>query len=128
MKREELKALELTDEQVNSVMKLFGKSVTELQNGLSAAQARILARHFHPTDKARNVRKKSPAFPLQKARGFLSLTPDSSAMGSGFYAFFIGLLVLDSRYAMIACTCSSVAVEIACESFPNALYLLSPKE
>ncbi len=39
MKREDLKALELTDEQVNSVMKLYGKSIVELQNGLSAAQA-----------------------------------------------------------------------------------------
>jgi hypothetical protein len=39
MKREELEALELTSEQVNAVMKLYGKSVTELQSGLSAAQA-----------------------------------------------------------------------------------------
>ena len=39
MKREELKALELTDEQVNAVMKMYGKSITELQNGLSTAQA-----------------------------------------------------------------------------------------
>ena len=39
MKREVLKALGLTDEQVNGVMKEFGKSITELQNGLSAAQA-----------------------------------------------------------------------------------------
>lgn len=38
MKRDELKALELTDEQVNGVMKLFGQSVVELQNGLTAAQ------------------------------------------------------------------------------------------
>ena len=35
MKREELKALELSDEQVNSVMKLYGKSITELQNGFT---------------------------------------------------------------------------------------------
>lgn len=39
MNREVLKALGLSDEQVNGVMKEFGKSVTELQNGLSAAQA-----------------------------------------------------------------------------------------
>lgn len=39
MNREVLKALGLTDEQVNGVMKEFGKSITELQNGLSAAQA-----------------------------------------------------------------------------------------
>ena len=38
MKRDELKALELTDEQVNAVMKLYGKSITELQNGLTTAQ------------------------------------------------------------------------------------------
>ena len=38
MKRDELKALELTDEQVNGVMKLYGKSITELQNGLTTAQ------------------------------------------------------------------------------------------
>ena len=38
MKRDELKALELTDEQVNAVMKLYGKSITELQNGLTMAQ------------------------------------------------------------------------------------------
>ena len=35
MKREELEALELTSEQVNAVMKLYGKSVTELQSGLN---------------------------------------------------------------------------------------------
>ena len=39
MNREELKALELTDEQVNAVMKMYGSSITELQNGLSTAQA-----------------------------------------------------------------------------------------
>ena len=39
MKRDDLKALELTDEQVNSVMKMYGKAVAELQNGLSAAQS-----------------------------------------------------------------------------------------
>ena len=39
MKRDELKALELTDEQVNAVMKLHGISITELHNGISAAQA-----------------------------------------------------------------------------------------
>lgn len=39
MNRDELKALELSDEQINGVMKLYGKSVVELQNGLSAAQA-----------------------------------------------------------------------------------------
>ena len=39
MKREELKALELTDEQVNAIMKMYGKSIPELQNGLSTAQA-----------------------------------------------------------------------------------------
>lgn len=39
MKRDDLKALELTDEQVNSVMKMYGKAITELQNGLSAAQS-----------------------------------------------------------------------------------------
>ncbi len=38
MKREELKALDLTDEQVNAVMKLYGASITELQNGLTTAQ------------------------------------------------------------------------------------------
>ena len=38
MKREELKALELTDEQVSAVMKLYGASITELQNGLTTAQ------------------------------------------------------------------------------------------
>jgi hypothetical protein len=39
MNREELIALALTDEQVNGVMKLHGKAIVELQNGLSAAQA-----------------------------------------------------------------------------------------
>ena len=39
MKREELKALDLTDEQVNSVMKLYGKAIVELQNGMTTAQA-----------------------------------------------------------------------------------------
>ena len=39
MKREELKALDLTDEQVNAVMKLYGNSIVELQNGMSTAQA-----------------------------------------------------------------------------------------
>lgn len=39
MKREELEALELTGEQINAVMKLYGKAVTELQSGLSAAVA-----------------------------------------------------------------------------------------
>lgn len=39
MNREELIALSLTDEQVNGVMKLHGKAIVELQNGLSAAQA-----------------------------------------------------------------------------------------
>ena len=39
MKREDLKALELTDEQVNAVMRLHGMSITELHNGISAAQA-----------------------------------------------------------------------------------------
>lgn len=39
MKRDELKALELTDEQVNAVMKLYGQSVVELQNGMATAQA-----------------------------------------------------------------------------------------
>lgn len=39
MKREELKALELTDEQINAVMRLHGMSITELHNGISAAQA-----------------------------------------------------------------------------------------
>lgn len=39
MNREVLKALGLTDEQVNGVMKEYGKSITELQNGLSTAQA-----------------------------------------------------------------------------------------
>ena len=39
MKREELKALVLTDEQVNAVMKLYGISIVELQNGMSTAQA-----------------------------------------------------------------------------------------
>lgn len=38
MKRDELKALELTDEQVNAVMKMYGQSIVELQNGLTAAQ------------------------------------------------------------------------------------------
>ena len=38
MKRDELKALELTDDQVNAVMKLYGASITELQNGLTTAQ------------------------------------------------------------------------------------------
>lgn len=39
MKREELKALDLTDEQVASVMKMYGASVTELHNGLTSAQS-----------------------------------------------------------------------------------------
>ncbi len=39
MKREELKALELTDEQINAVMRLHGFSITELHNGIRAAQA-----------------------------------------------------------------------------------------
>ena len=39
MKREELKALELTDDQVNAVMRMHGAAVTELHNGISAAQA-----------------------------------------------------------------------------------------
>ena len=39
MKREELKALELTDDQVNAVMRLHGLAITELHNGISAAQA-----------------------------------------------------------------------------------------
>lgn len=39
MNREALKALELSDEQVNGVMKLYGKAIVELQNGLTAAQA-----------------------------------------------------------------------------------------
>lgn len=39
MKREELKALELTDEQINAVMKLHGAAITELHNGISVAQA-----------------------------------------------------------------------------------------
>jgi hypothetical protein len=38
MNREALKTLGLTDEQVNEVMKAYGKSIVELQNGLSAAQ------------------------------------------------------------------------------------------
>ena len=38
MKSEELKALELTDEQVGAVMRLYGESVTELQNGLTTAK------------------------------------------------------------------------------------------
>ena len=39
MKREELRALELTDEQINAVMKLHGLAITELHNGISVAQA-----------------------------------------------------------------------------------------
>lgn len=39
MNREVLKALGLSDEQVNGVMKEYGKSIVELQNGLTAAQA-----------------------------------------------------------------------------------------
>lgn len=39
MNREALKALGLSDEQVNGVMKEYGRSIVELQNGLSAAQA-----------------------------------------------------------------------------------------
>ena len=38
MKRDELKALDLTDEQVATIMQMYGKSVTELHNGLTAAQ------------------------------------------------------------------------------------------
>ena len=39
MKREELKALGLTDEQINGVMENYGKSVKELQDGLTTAQS-----------------------------------------------------------------------------------------
>lgn len=39
MNREVLLALGLSDEQVNGVMKEYGKSIVELQKGLSAAQA-----------------------------------------------------------------------------------------
>lgn len=39
MKREELKALGLTDEQINVVMENYGKSVKELQDGLTTAQS-----------------------------------------------------------------------------------------
>ncbi len=39
MNREALVALGLSDEQVNGVMKEYGKSIVELQKGLSAAQA-----------------------------------------------------------------------------------------
>ena len=39
MNREVLKALGLSDEQMNGVMKEYGKSIVELQNGLTAAQA-----------------------------------------------------------------------------------------
>mgnify|MGYP001150218915 CR=1 FL=1 len=39
MKREELKALGLTDEQINGVIENYGKSVKELQDGLTTAQS-----------------------------------------------------------------------------------------
>lgn len=39
MKRDELLALELTEDQVNAVMRLHGAAITELHNGISAAQA-----------------------------------------------------------------------------------------
>ena len=39
MTRDELKALELTDDQINAVMRLHGLAKTELENGITAAQA-----------------------------------------------------------------------------------------
>lgn len=46
MKRDELKALDLTDEQVGAVMKLYGASITELQNGLTTAQEESESRSY----------------------------------------------------------------------------------
>lgn len=58
MKREELKALGLTDEQINGVMENYGKSVKELQDGLDDGAKRV-------------GKRKSGAEEVSKGRGEL---------------------------------------------------------